>query len=133
MIHQFELMREIMNRLQVLQQIVKGNIELINDFNQDLSVYLDDEIVIKPSYVRNMLNRFLNKSVNIDDIKEWARFICGRGEYIVPGNDDKTTDFYEDMYYVIQRLSTPEIDGEINEERVKGYLKELEKYPNDPS
>ena len=118
----------------MLQQILKGDIDLIDAFNQGLPSYLDDEIIIKPAYVRNMLKRFLNKSIHADEINKWARFICGRGEYVVPGgNDDKITDFYEDMYYVIQRLSTPEIDGEINEASVESYLTELDKYPDDPA
>jgi hypothetical protein len=32
------------------------------------------------------------------------------------------------MWYVIQKLSTPEIDGEITPESVQIYLKELDKY-----
>ena len=34
-------------------------------------------------------------------------------------------DYYEDMFYVIQCLSTPEIDGEVNEKQVRLYLSEL--------
>jgi hypothetical protein len=35
------------------------------------------------------------------------------------------------MFYVIQRLSTPEIDGEVNKISVASYLNELDKYPDD--
>lgn len=116
----------------MLQQILEGNTDLINPFNKGRPLYFDDTIVIKPVHVRNILKRFLNKSVCVAEIKEWARFICGREEYTVSGgDDDKITDFYEDMYYVIQRLSTPEIDGEINEISVQSYLIELDKYPDD--
>lgn len=40
-------------------------------------------------------------------------------------------DYYEDMFYVIQCLSTPEIDGEVNEATVNQYLSELDKYFTD--
>ena len=60
-------------------------------------------------------------------------FICLRAEYYgTPYSlDDELADYFEDMFYVIQRLSTPEIDGEVNEGRVKKYLSELNKYPPD--
>jgi hypothetical protein len=37
-------------------------------------------------------------------------------------------DYYEVMWDVINCLSTPELDGEITKESVKGYLLELQKY-----
>ena len=81
-----------------------------------------------------MLSAFLDKKINAEDLTNWARFICIRGEYCSPNYlDDEIADYYEDMFYVIQRLSTPKIDGEVNEERVKQYLSELDKYPLDLS
>jgi hypothetical protein len=79
-----------------------------------------------------MLNDYLAGKVNANDLTRWAMFICLRAEYGTPDYlDDEIADYYEDMFYVIQCLSTPEIDGEVNEERVRQYLSELDKYPLD--
>lgn len=120
--------------MQVLESILNGNIDLIDQFDMDQVGRLNEVIIIKPSQVRNMLTRYLSGDISDFELNKWARFICLRLEYIVPGgDDDNINDFYEDMYYVIQRVSTPEIDGDINEDSIKSYLDELdEKYPTDP-
>lgn len=113
----------------MLETILNGNIKLIDQFDIEQPAYLEEEVVIVPNQVRKMLTLYLNKTISSFDLKKWANFVCLRAEYVVPGGtDDVINDHYEDMFYVIQRLSTPEIDGEINEERVKAYLKELDKY-----
>ncbi|MDA0698061.1 MAG: hypothetical protein O2793_16895, partial [Proteobacteria bacterium] len=88
----------------------------------------------QPSYIRKMLLQYLEGEISDYELNQWARFICLRTEFTVPGgDDDKICDFYEDMYYVIQRVSTPEIDGDIDEDRIQSYLNELDaKYPTDP-
>ncbi len=124
------------NKLQLLSSILKGNLLLIDNFDMNQIVPFDEErIVIKPSYIRNMLKKYLAGEISDSELNKWARFICLRGEYVVPDriNAEANGDPYEAMYYVIQRVSTPEIDGDIDEERIKGYLAELdEKYPMDP-
>ncbi len=125
------------NKLEILRSILNGNISLIDDFDIKQVAYPDEKIVIKPSNVRNMLTRYLNHDISDFELNKWARFICIRTEYTVFSgknrDDDSIADFYENMYYVIQRVSTPEIDGDIDDERIKGYLAELDtKYPTDP-
>lgn len=117
-----------------LLKILEGDIALIDKVNvKDIALY-EDRVTVEPRHVRNMLLDYLANKINSSDLTKWARFICLRGEYGTPYYlDDEMADFFEDMFYVIQRLSTPEIDGEITEERVKGYLLELEKYPPDPT
>lgn len=117
-----------------LLKILDGDIALIGKVNvKDIALY-EDRVTVEPRHVRNMLLDYLANKINSSDLTKWARFICLRGEYGTPYYlDDEMADFFEDMFYVIQRLSTPEIDGEITEERVKGYLLELEKYPPDPT
>ncbi len=123
------------NKLEILKSILNGNLSLIDNFDKNQVTYLNEEITIKPSYVRKMLERYLKNEISYFDLNNWARFICLRTEYTVPDweNAEVNDDFYSDMYYVIQRISTPEIDGDIDEERIKGYLAELNaKYPTDP-
>lgn len=121
-------------KMQILDSILNGNIDLIDQFDMNQAGQLNEVIIIKPSQVRKMLTRYLLGGVSDFELNKWSRFICLRLEYIVPGGDDyNINDFYEDMYYVIQRVSTPEIDGDINEESIKSYLDELDaKYPTDP-
>lgn len=121
-------------KMQILDSILNGNIDLIDQFDMNKVGRLNEEIIIKPSQIRKMLTSYLSGDISDFELNKWARFICLRPEYTVPGgDDDNINDFYEDMYYVIQRVSTPEIDGDINEDSIKSYLDELDaKYPTDP-
>lgn len=117
-----------------LVKILEGDIFLINQVNVKDVALPEDHVTVEPRHVRKMLKDYLTGKVSSEDLTRWAMFICLRGEYYgTPYSllDDEMADYFEDMFYVIQRLSTPEIDGEVNEERVKGYLRELEKYPPD--
>lgn len=115
---------------QQLIDILNGDIARISKVNETDVALFDMEVIIYPKHVRNILQAYLAKKISAEDLINWADFICIRGEYCSPNYlDDEMANYYENMFYVIQRLSTPEIDGEINEERAKAYLKELEKYP----
>ena len=121
-------------KMRVLASILDGNILLIDDFDMNQFVSPKESIIIKPSQIRKMLLKYLEGNISDFELNQWARFICLRIEYTVPGGDDEEiNDFYIDMYYVIQRVSTPEIDGDIDESRIQSYLDELDaKYPTDP-
>lgn len=123
-----------------LIKILNGDIDLIDQVNvRDQESLFKNRTTIRPKHVRKMLIDFLQGKINSDDLIKWAVFICLRTEYIcvpsgIPLSDpklDEIADYYENMMYVIQRLSTPEIDGEVTKERVKQYLKELDKYKDD--
>lgn len=117
-----------------LLKILQGDISLISKVNEsDVALY-DMEVIVYPRDVKYMLRAYLEGMISSDDLTNWARFICMRGEYCSPNYlDDDIADYYEDIFYVIQRLSTPEIDGEVNEATVKSYLAELNKYSDDPA
>lgn len=113
-----------------LIKILEGDISHIDSVNiKDVGKFTV-RVVVEPHHVKKMLLNYLNGKINANDLTKWASFICMRGGEYVDAYprypDDKMEDFYEDMFYVIQRLSTPQIDGEVNEERVKAYLSELE-------
>lgn len=117
-----------------LVKILEGDISHIDSVNvSDIALY-EMRVTVEPYHVRKMLSEYLAGKVNAEDLTRWAMFICLRAEYGTPYYlNDEIADYYEDMFYVIQRLSTPEIDGEVNEERVRQYLSELDKYPPDPA
>ena len=121
-------------KMRILAFILDGDTSLIDEIDMNQYDRLGETIIIKPSHIRKMLLKYLTGEISDFELNQWARFICLRGEYKVPGwEDDNICDFYEDMYYVIQRVSTPEIDGDIDENSIKSYLDELnKKYPNDP-
>lgn len=116
-----------------LLKILEGDISHIDLVNvNDIALY-EIQVSVEPHHVRKMLNDYLAGKINANDLTRWAMFICLRAEYGTSYYlDDEIADYYEDMFYVIQRLSTPEIDGEVNENSVKSYLKELDKYADDP-
>ena len=121
-------------KMRILASILDGNVFLIDNFDMNQTGSLEEKIIIKPSYIRKMLLQYLEGEISDYELNQWARFICLRTEFTVPGGDnDEICDFYEDMYYVIQRVSTPEIDGDIDEDCIQSYLDELDaKYPTDP-
>jgi hypothetical protein len=115
-----------------LLKILNGDLSYIDLVNLDDVALYEVRVTILPNHVRTMLTNYLAGKYSADDLTRWARFTCMRTEYGSPNYlDDEMADYYEDMFYVIQRLSTPEIDGEVNEASVKSYLAELDKYSDD--
>jgi hypothetical protein len=112
-----------------LLNILEGDISLIDAVNvNDIALY-EVCVTVEPKHVKKMLLEYLNENISAHDLNRWAKFICSRTEYGTPYYlNEKLVDYYEDMFYVIQCLSTPEIDGEINEKQVKQYLSELDVY-----
>lgn len=87
------------------------------------------KIEVTPSQIKNILSLYLERKVTKVDLNLWAEFLCFRDEYVsINSENDESADFYEDMWYVVQKLSTPQIDGEITPETVRQYIKELDKY-----
>jgi hypothetical protein len=112
-----------------LERILHGDIDHIYEVNERDPAELHILVPIFPKDVRSMLLAYLSNKITADELTYWAGFICIRAEYCIPNYiDDDMVKYYEDMYYVIQRLSTPQIDGEVNETSVKQYLYELDKY-----
>lgn len=111
----------------MLEKILNGRFELIDGFDITLTAQYEDEVVITPRLVKGTLCKYISGDIDAYQLNLWAKFICKRPEYVVPGGDnDAINDYYEPMYYVIQKLSTPELDGEISKELVQEYLNEIE-------
>lgn len=113
-----------------LIRILNGDIEHISNLNIYEPTDPNLEVTILPKHVKKMLLAYLDEKITSEQLNLWAEFICFKGSEYVCENweDDESADFYEDMRYVVQKLSTPEIDGEITPETVQVYLKELDKY-----
>lgn len=115
-----------MNKVKILKTILNGGIKLIDDFDCDQPALLEEEVIVTPKTVKKVLNMYLNGYIDEAELEKWADFICIRSEYVVPGgNNDEINDYYEPMYYAIQKLSTPILDGVITSELVTEYRKEF--------
>jgi len=115
-----------------LIEILRGNLSCIDEVDVTDIAPFEVNVTIYPKDVRKMLLSYLKGEISSADLTKWAIFITLRAEYGCPNwEDDEIADYYEDMWYVVQRLSTPEIDGDICPHRVKGYLRELDKYHED--
>jgi hypothetical protein len=112
-----------------LLKILEGDISRIDSVNVDDVALYEVRITVEPLHVKKMLLNYLSGKCRAEDLTRWASFICKRSEFGSANYlDDEMPDYYEDMFYVIQCLSTPEIDGDVNEKQVKLYLSELDKY-----
>jgi hypothetical protein len=123
-----------------LIQILNGDIDLIDRANiRDVALF-EDEVLLTPRHVRKMLINFLQGKISSLDLTRWAMFITMRDEYVsvdpkidcMTSKFDEIGNYYCGMWTIIQRISTPHIDGEVNTISVGRYLEELDSlYKND--
>lgn len=91
-----------------------------NSATANVEIYVSTEIII------NVLNKFHDGKVDAQWLIEWASFLLSNDVYVTEGwEDDDKADRYEPMWNVLQRLSTPFLDGSITDERVSAYIEEL--------
>ena len=84
-------------------------------------------IYIKPSDLFPMLQRYLDGAKDEKELQKWADWSLNLDEFEIEGaeKDDKIADYYEPMWYVLQQLSTPFVDGPITKEAVKKHVSVL--------
>ena len=112
-----------------LLKILNGDVAHISNVDMYEDSDPNIEIAVMPKHVRTMLLLYLNNNLTAEELSLWAMFVCIRGEYVcLNWDNDEISDYYQDMFYVVQKLSTPEIDGEITPDTVRKYLAELDKY-----
>ena len=111
-----------------LLKILHGDISHISQVNESDVALFGMRVIVTPIDIKKMLLAYLDGKLSADDLTNWAGFLCIRAEYVSPKCEESNPDYYEDMWYVVQCLSTPEIDGEVNENQVKLYISELDKY-----
>lgn len=110
-------------------KILNGDVSHVNnvDIHEDSEPNI--QLIVLPKHVKNMLLLYLANNISAEKLSNWSSFVLIRDEYICENCDsDESVDFYEDMFYVLQKLSTPFIDGEITPDTVREYLSELDKY-----
>lgn len=113
-----------------LIRILNGDIKHIHNVNMYEDSDPNLEVVVLPKHVKAMLESYLENRITSDELNLWAIFLGYRaGEYVCKDwENDEVADYYEAMFYVVQKLSTPVIDGEITPDTVRVYLSELDKY-----
>ncbi|MGD9592071.1 MAG: hypothetical protein AB7V32_06090 [Candidatus Berkiella sp.] len=113
-----------------LSRILNGDIEHIHKVDMYEPTDPNLEIIVLPKHVKAMLESYLAKNISAAELSDWATFLLFRpGEYVCKDwENDEVADYYEAMFYVVQKLSTPEIDGDITPDTVRVYLSELDKY-----
>lgn len=129
-----------MNIKPILEGILHGEFsvsEAIDLLRNYLQIDLDDsirkinvihplncEVEITPIEVQNVLNKYIRGEVDADYLTKWAFLLTTLDEFTTPPNDDE--DYYEHMWYVLQQLSSPEIDGKITLDKISGHVIELD-------
>ena len=86
----------------------------------------EEEVEIYPLDVQRMLWRYLKSEIEPDQLSSWASFLTISQAYLPPASDHGE-DYYEPMWYVLQQLATPELDGAITPTKVKAHLAAIEK------
>ncbi|MEM8777869.1 MAG: hypothetical protein AAGF26_03160 [Cyanobacteria bacterium P01_G01_bin.49] len=95
------------------------------------------QVIVTPNHVSWMLNCCLNQKINEQELSDWASFLTSddiENIYIHPNwEDERQADYYESMWYILQQLSPPAIDGKITRERVREHLEILDRSYNNLS
>lgn len=102
---------------EIFTKIVSGETELIQTYVIMYSRYNSElKVQITPEKIKLVLSK---------ELQIWADFLCFNDILVTPNHENE--DNYEDMWYVLQKISTPFIDGEISIARISDYLSELNK------
>lgn len=113
-----------MKQNEILTNILSGNTELIKTYVSMFDRYNSKcKILVTPEHIKKVLIDYLDKKMCSQELSIWADFLCCNDGFFTPYHENE--DYYENMWYVVQRISTPFIDGEINIENISKYLAEL--------
>jgi len=93
------------------------------------------KIHLDPVAIIHVLEKFLQGEIDEWFVKQWALFILMMDCYVSPNfeyyinhNDYQADDKYEDVWYVVQQLSAPEIDGELTPEKAEEHISFLQEF-----
>lgn len=115
-----------MKQEELLTKIVDGNIGLIKTHISMYDRYNSScHVLVTPQQVKKVLIDYIHKKINSNELQIWADFLCFNDALSEPNHENE--DYYESMWHVLQKISTPLIDGEINNDRIFDYISELEK------
>jgi len=110
-------------------------IELMSDYIQInkrrsrdyiISKHINLEIGIFPEDVKKILSKFIKGELNEDEIRKWASLILALVDvYSTPLKKGEKEDKYEPMWYIIQQLASPEVDGNLTIQKAELFIEEL--------
>ena len=87
---------------------------------------LPSSVYITPRDLIPVLTRYLNGDITPMELQQWSSWALCQDEFCVKGwEDDSISDRYEPMWHILQQLSTPFIDGQISQERVREHVSTL--------
>lgn len=105
---------------------------LIGDFSaikmiRGMSKEATHEIEVCPKHIIAVLNKYLANEISDECLVRWADLLISNENYICPNwQDDTLVDMHEPMWYVLQRIASPSVDGNLSPGKVSEYLKEVE-------
>lgn len=107
-----------------LIKILNGDIAHLEKFDPYDLCEGGVEILIMPEQVKKIILYYLNSEITSTQLTKWAEFLYAHcGEYVIEDIfDDDCDKYYDAMWQVIEKLSTPHLDGKITPERVLNYL-----------
>jgi hypothetical protein len=86
-----------------------------------------NEIHITPADLLPTLHLFINGKLTEQQLQRWSSWVLNQEEFCVKNWEiDSVADHYEPMWYGLQKLSTPFIDGKIIKESVEAYIQKLQ-------
>lgn len=117
-----------MEKADIYRQVLDGKI-ILNTAKEYISLgaqNIYEEIVVFPLQIFNMLCMYLKNEISAEKLSEWASFLIMSDVYVCSDwKDQEKPEKYERMWYVLQQLSSPELDGEITQKGVRQHLQTL--------
>lgn len=114
-----------MNRSIALIEAIRGEVSL--ESVPAPSTVGAKEVHLKPTDLLPVLNQYLHGRLSAEVLRDWASWVLCQEDLSVEGwQSDSVADHYEPMWYVLQQLSTPFIDGEISKELVREHVATLQ-------
>ncbi|PLK50154.1 hypothetical protein [Uliginosibacterium sp. TH139] len=111
-----------MTRIETLLLALRGEIPW-----RDVPTVTDSVAVhIQPRDLLPVLGQYIEGTISEKQLQQWADWVLQQDEFCVLGcENDSVSDYYEPMWYVLQQLSTPFVDGPITAKAVQAHVSVL--------
>lgn len=105
------------------EQLLDLNISVIDEVSANSNVLINTEkVVVTPKNIAAGIELYLQGGLSAERLVAWASILVCNDCFV---SNDGFDDEFEVMWYVLQRISTPFLDGEITPELMLAYKKEL--------
>ncbi len=99
---------------------------------EQLAISLQEtKIIVTPDDVIYVLQKFLSGILPSEYLIDWSSFLILGDMFVDPQwkyNQNSNEDLYEPMWWVLQQLTCPAIDGEVTFNRVTKLVKDLKDF-----